>query len=478
MTGPATSFHDLTLAEKNEFWAVLALRHAEGIGPRRAARLVGAYGSALAAVEDGMASSLAWSARKLVPGAVARGFAAQTWRVAAGKEWEAAQKGGFSFLLHNSEAFPEGLREVPDAPLLLYYKGDAGLLHGPSVAVVGARDCTREGIAVSAYFARDLSRAGVTVVSGMARGIDRSAHLGGLEGPGRSIAVLGTGIDVAYPSCNADLYALLANEGLILSEFGPGTGAAAANFPVRNRLISGLSQGILVVEAAGRSGSLITARLALEQNREVFAVPGHTMAAVSEGCRELVRQGAKVVFSADDILCELAPLLTQEARKALVKRQAEVTARAQRTPARNRAQEPFENIPAMAALPQGRLPWSVSPEKRKLPERGKKAGTSAPERPSFLKTDLPESGRESGRPEAFAAATRSGCAGKTGIPALSAEESRILSLLSGKTLHIDDLSRALDLDVSRLSGLLTMLEMRGLVVRSPGTLYGLPGDLP
>lgn len=478
MTGPATNFHDLTPAEKNEFWAVLALRHAEGVGPRRAARLVSAYGSALAAVEDGMASSRAWSERKLVPGAVARGFTAQTWRAAAVKEWEAVQKGGFSFLLHGSEDYPEGLRELPDAPLLLYYKGDAGLLHGPSVAVVGARDCTREGIAVSAYFARDLSRAGVTVVSGMARGIDRAAHLGGLDGPGRSIAVLGTGIDLAYPSCNADLYALLAGEGLILSEFGPGTGAAAANFPVRNRLISGLSQGILVIEAAGRSGSLITARLALEQNREVFAVPGHTMAAVSEGCRELVRQGAKAVFSADDILGELAPLLTLEAQKALAKRRTEATARAQKTPARNRAQEPFENVPATSVLPRGRLPWSASSEKKKRPERGRKAGASASERPSFLKTDLQQSGQESGPPEAPAAGTPPGCAGTPDISGLSAEESRLLSLLSGKTPHIDDLSRALDLDVSRLSGLLTMLEMRGLIVRSPGMFYRLPGELP
>jgi DNA processing protein len=321
------------------------------------------------------------------------------------------------------------------------------------VAVVGARDCTGEGMAVASWLSRDLAKAGVTVISGMAKGIDRVAHLAALEEPGGSIAVLGTGIDVAYPPINADLYARLAERGLLLSEFMPGAGPSPAHFPIRNRLISGLSQGVLVVEAAARSGSLITARLALEQNREVFAVPGHTMAAVSEGCRELIRRGAKAVFRADDILAELAPLLTLEARKALTARQA---ADALRRPphARKRGKDLRTSLldQASPVLPEGALPW-----------KAKGARRAARSRPSqSLSLPLP--------PQA-APAEQSPSPRPALPPDLSEDERRIVGVLSEEKKHIDVISRDLDMDIAKLSGHLTLLEVRGIIRSAPGMLY-------
>lgn len=349
-------FADLSPPAQNELWAVLALRHAEGVGPLRAKRLSGAFGSPLAAVAKGLADPCAW--KGLVPAPAARAFTAGAWRPGAKREWEALQRGCFVFLLQTDPDFPDSVRDLDDAPLLLYCRGDLSLLRGPAVAVVGSRACTREGIALTAYLARDLSKGGVTVISGMAKGIDRAAHLAAMEGPGSTIAVLGTGVDVPYPPVNNDVYALIGEKGLLLSEFAPGVTARPAHFPIRNRLISGLSQGVVVVQAAGRSGSLITARLALEQNRTVFAAPGHPFSAESAGCHELIRKGAIPVFKADDILVDLAPLLTLEARKALEKRRMDEAAR-QKAPARDRRKEPHETAlrEAPVLLPEGGPPW-------------------------------------------------------------------------------------------------------------------------
>lgn len=464
---PVTCFAALSASGKNEFWATLALRHTPGIGPRRAKRLMQSYGTALAAAEAGLERSAEWTERGLVSAATARNFSSEKWRAKAKQEWAAVKSSDCDILCWSDANYPQSLREIDDPPLVLYSLGDVSLLHGPSVGVVGARDCTREGVAVSAFFARDLSRAGVTIISGMAKGIDRAAHVAGLEGVGGSIAVLGTGVDIAYPTSNADLYGLLREKGLLLSEFAPGVQAAAAHFPVRNRLISALSQGILVVEAAGRSGSLITARLALEQNRDVFAVPGHTMAAVSEGCRELIRRGAKPVFRADDILQELAPLLTYEARKSLDQRQEE-RGRQKRTHARNRQEEPFHDIlnEAEAVLPEGTLPW--------LPAEGSRRGKASPARkPASKEAALSGAVPVPVAAAAFDVSGEHALAGPAA--ALTGDEARVSGALTLEPRHIDDLARMLDMDVAKLSGLLTLLEVRGLVRRAPGMLYSLPG---
>lgn len=201
--------------------------------------------------------------------------------------------------------YPKLLLQIPDPPPLLFAKGRTDLFDRPAIAIVGSRNATPQGIATAESFARALSDVGLTIISGLALGIDTAAHRGGLDGAASSIAVLGTGLDKVYPARNRALAHDLAQRGALLSEFPLGTPAVAANFPRRNRLISGLARGCLIVEAAQRSGSLITARTANEQGREVFAVPGSIHSPLSKGCHSLIRQGAKLVECAQDILEEI-----------------------------------------------------------------------------------------------------------------------------------------------------------------------------
>ena len=203
------------------------------------------------------------------------------------------------------KSYPRLLLEIADPPPLLYVKGNPALLDHASLAVVGSRNATQQGRSNAEAFSRELSEGGFTVVSGLALGIDAAAHVGGLAELSSSIAVVGTGLDIVYPARNRDLAHRLAGEGALVSEFALGTPALASNFPRRNRLISGLARGCLVVEAALKSGSLITARYALEQGREVFAVPGSIHSPLSKGCHLLIKQGAKLVESSQDILEEL-----------------------------------------------------------------------------------------------------------------------------------------------------------------------------
>ena len=204
-------------------------------------------------------------------------------------------------------AYPQALLEIPDPPTLLYVKGRVELLNQRALAIVGARNATAQGAQTAEQFARELSRGGLTIVSGLALGCDAAAHHGALDGPGSTIAVIGTGADRIYPPRNQDLARRVATHGAVVSEFPLGTPALRENFPRRNRIISGLSRGVLVVEAAARSGTLITARLAGDQGREVFAIPGSIHSPLSKGCHQLIRQGAKLVDDARDILSELQP---------------------------------------------------------------------------------------------------------------------------------------------------------------------------
>lgn len=458
-------FSTLSDENKKELWACLALRHARGIGKRRARLLLEAYGDAYAAVEACLRSPGAWPERKLIPPDIARDFASELWREPASEEWKNLRSSDCPFLLWNAPEFPDLLQAIPDGPLLLYMSGDARLLRSPAVAVVGARDCTREGIAVAAYIARDLSKAGITVISGMAKGIDRSAHLAALEGPGKSVGVLGAGVDVPYPLCNLDLHAELAREGLLISELHPGAQPAAKHFPIRNRIISGLALGVLVVEAAERSGSLITARLALEQGREVFAVPGHTMAAVSGGCRELIRMGAKAAFTADDILVELAPQLREALRQKDESPSRQHGGERKSSPRkRSDALDTSLLDIAEAVLPQGKLPWTApaAPSRRAKPRKPTGAGKSL-EAPS-AKDGSRAPAREAKNAEAPQQA------------GLNDAERRVISLLGETPVHIDSLCRRLDMDAGTLSAALTLLEVRGLVQRAPGMFYSLPAS--
>lgn len=201
--------------------------------------------------------------------------------------------------------YPAALLQLADAPPVLYVKGRPELLRQPGIAVVGSRNATAQGMATARAFARTLSDAGLVVASGLALGIDTAAHEGGLEGRASSVAWVGTGLDIVYPARNRELAHRLAQHGALVSEFALGMPALAANFPRRNRLISGTTRGCLVVEAALSSGSLITARLANEQGKDVFAIPGSIHSALSKGCHALIKQGAKLVDSVHDILDEL-----------------------------------------------------------------------------------------------------------------------------------------------------------------------------
>ena len=203
--------------------------------------------------------------------------------------------------------YPKSLLDSPDPPPLLYAKGRIGLLNAPAFAIVGSRNATQQGMAQAEAFGRALSDAGYVIVSGLAAGIDAAAHRGGLAGAASSVAVIGTGPDIVYPARNRELAHTLAREGCIISEFPLGTAAVPANFPRRNRLIAGLGRGCLVVEAALSSGSLITARLANEQGKDVFAMPGSVHSPLTKGCHALIKQGAKLVETAEDVLEELLP---------------------------------------------------------------------------------------------------------------------------------------------------------------------------
>ncbi|NJD55420.1 MAG: DNA-protecting protein DprA [Nitrospirae bacterium] len=216
---------------------------------------------------------------------------------------------GISAVCYGTPGYPEVLKEIPDAPAVIYAKGSYRPDDRFGIAVVGSRTYSPYGQAVTQKISGELAAAGITVISGMARGIDTFAHRSSLASGGRTIAVLGSGIDVCYPSENRGLMDKIAGSGCVLSEFPPGTPPNRENFPRRNRLISGLSLGVLVVEAAEDSGSLITASIALEQNREVFAVPGNITSKNSAGTNQLIRQGAKMVMQSSDIIEELAPVL-------------------------------------------------------------------------------------------------------------------------------------------------------------------------
>jgi DNA processing protein len=224
-------------------------------------------------------------------------------RLDAMLEWQAQP--GHRLLPLNHPDYPEYLHNIVAAPLLLYIKGDASLLPRRSIAVVGSRNASRQGVLNAERMAQTLSEAGVTVVSGLALGIDAAAHLGGLNGPGGTIAVLGTGIDRIYPARNGALARRIAEEGCVVSEYPLGTSPSRDNFPRRNRIISGLARGVLVVEAAEKSGSLITARLAIGQGRDVYAVPGSIHATLSKGCHQLIREGARLVESGHDVLSDM-----------------------------------------------------------------------------------------------------------------------------------------------------------------------------
>lgn len=276
-----------------------------GVGPRLRQNLAAAIGDA-EAILTSPAGRLA--AVEGVGSTLAARIAAASEQIDAQAEVDRAAEHGVSILLRTDPRYPRALSEIHDPPPLLYARGALEPADQLAVAIVGTRHATRYGLACAARLAGELARAGLTVVSGLARGVDTAAHRGALEAGGRTIAVLASGLLKPYPPENAQFALEIAQHGAVLSEASLGMPPMSGAFPQRNRVISGLSLGAIVVEAADRSGSLITARHAMEQGREVFAVPGPIDSRLSRGCHSLIQDGAKLVTCADDVLAELGPL--------------------------------------------------------------------------------------------------------------------------------------------------------------------------
>ncbi|MFC3226583.1 DNA-processing protein DprA [Marinibaculum pumilum] len=377
-------------------WLRLALT--PDVGPLTFRRLLHRYGSAAAA----LAAYPEWRGRGgtggvplPTPGQAADAIAR-------------AEGAGIRLLPGCDPAYPPLLRQIADPPPILYLAGVPNRLADPAIALVGARNASALGRRMAAGLARDLGDAGWTIVSGLARGIDTAAHEAAL-GTG-TVAVLAGGVDIPYPRENAALYdRIRAAGGLLLSEMPPGTQPQARHFPRRNRLISGLSQGVVVVEAALRSGSLITARMALEQNRDLFAVPGSPLDPRARGCNALLKQGAALVEDAGDVLT---------------------------------------GLPDRAAL-LARLPPALPPE---LPERRLAAAAPAPvQKPAGTDSRIPP-------PAPLAEGDLAG---------------RLAGLLGPQPVHIDLLVRELGIDSGRLASLLLDLEMSGRLRRHPGNQVSL-----
>ena len=295
------------MIDRAELAAWLRLVETAGVGRESARRLLGELGSADAVIDASHARRRAIVGESIATSLDAEppGFAALLRSTIA---WlDGGVDGNRDVLVLGDARFPQLLLQAADPPLVLYAKGRIELLNAPSIAIVGSRNPTPQGLENARAFAAHLSQAGFTIVSGLALGIDGAAHEGALEGQGSTVAVVGTGLDLVYPTRHRALTQRIAEHGVIVSEFSIGTPALPPNFPIRNRIIAGLGRGTLVVEAAVKSGSLITARLATDSGRDVFAIPGSIHSPQSRGCHALIKQGAKLVDAAADILEEYAP---------------------------------------------------------------------------------------------------------------------------------------------------------------------------
>jgi DNA processing protein len=295
-------------AEAIEREAWLRLTLVKGLGSAVVRQLLAAFGSPQRVLGAGIAEL-----NRVVAPELSSAISAGGNKVAAEMTLDWLRDPANHIVVLGDDYYPQLLLQIPDPPPLLYVKGDCSMLNNFALAIVGSRNATAQGLANAEAFAHALSDAGMTIVSGLASGVDAAAHRGGIAGRSASVAVVGTGLDIVYPSRNRALAHALAERGALVSEFPLGVPAIASNFPRRNRLISGISRGCLVIEAALQSGSLITARLANEQGREVFALPGSIHSPLAKGCHRLIKQGAKLVDDVNDILDEfnLNPVSTR-----------------------------------------------------------------------------------------------------------------------------------------------------------------------
>lgn len=358
-----------------------------------------------------------WTARaRLSASGTTRLLAAINRDVSA--ELARMQRLGIRLIPLDAEDYPAPLRAIPDPPCVLFVKGELLPEDIRAVGIVGSRRASPYGRHVAAELAAGLAQRGVTVVSGMALGADAAAHDGTLRAGGRTLAVLGSGVDVIYPPEHAELYARIAAQGAIISENPPGSPPTRVSFPARNRIISGLSQGIVVVEAPEKSGALITATHALEQGREVFAVPGSVNSVQSRGSHQLLRDGAKLVESVDDILEDL------QWPEAPAPRTVHTL-----------------TGPNWEAFAGGESAVAPPPAPAAKPKAKTKAKPTPPPPPPAAP------------------------------PAVNGEEGTILALLSTTARHADEIIAASGLPPAQVNAGLLMLELKGLAQRRPGNLY-------
>ncbi|VAW36147.1 Rossmann fold nucleotide-binding protein Smf possibly involved in DNA uptake [hydrothermal vent metagenome] len=368
----------------------------------------------------------------VVPGRLAsqlRGFSQQG---EVEKEAALVEESGVSLITILDKDYPPRLAGIPAAPLLLYGAGRIESPSGssifderlPAVAVVGTRRASHYGLEMAEAIGRGLASSGIVVVSGMARGCDTAAHRGALSAGGLTIAVLGTGVDTVYPAENKKLYGKIKDSGVVLSEYPMGTAPLPMNFPLRNRIISGLSLAVVVVEAPLRSGAMMTARMALEQGREVFALPGHAASRKGSGTNKLIKDGAVLVESAGDII----EALTAETTCAGAGEKAEKKRGSAKVDSR-------EQLPLISEQQLSGQRPSVQPS------------------------------RSVGRPLPPADGAQAGAA------AAAADEDIVIGLLDDGPMHIDGIVEKSGIAVQRLSGLLLDMELKGVVAQRPGKLF-------
>ncbi|MBI2914888.1 MAG: DNA-protecting protein DprA [Firmicutes bacterium] len=424
--GTETQLSDTQL----KYWNGLNLIN--GMGSARFRRLLARFGSAEAAWK---APGTAW---REVPGigeGLAGAMASARNSLDLDAELDRVVRSGARVLTWDSPEYPSNLVAIPDSPPVLYLKGDLRDVDRLAVALVGSRRPSAAGVVMAVRLAEELVAAGFTVVSGLARGIDSAAHRGARDASGRTLAVLGCGIDLVYPPENRGLAGRVAAGGALLSEFACGARPVKRNFPARNRLIAGLSLGTVVVEAGEQSGALITAGFAAEYGREVFAVPGEVSRATARGCNHLIKSGAKLVEDVNDIVAELGPLMgwvagarEWSAPKAELPLDAATTGRDGVT----------QNHGGVTSLDTG----------------GRRSDkTCSPVVPGSRKTKKPKELRPAS------------------IPAQSEPELAILRLLEEGPCHLDRIIRETRLSAALVGATLTALELEGRLARLPGKLY-------
>jgi len=391
---------------------------------------------------------------------------AQRPDVEGARDWEALQKLGGTIITIQDAAYPPLLRQIYDPPILLYVQGQLLEEDRQALAIVGSRRCSPYGRLVAHSLARELAARGLTIVSGLAMGIDGAAHMGALEAGGRTIGVMACGLDITYPAEHTELKEKMAQHGAVISEVPLGTHPMPARFPTRNRIISGLSLGVVVVEAPEKSGALITAHQAADQGREVFAIPGSVNSFHSRGCHQLIREGAKLAENIEDILEELN-LQTKP-----------ISPQSRPSTSLRAGKEAKKNELAGAGV-------NSRPTDRKKPMPA--AAHPQPSAPSEPSTEPSSSSSLSGKPSApqpgfkFPLATSQENAEVVGqeftpathlkLPGLTSEENTLLSCLSLQQKYVDEIIHETQLPSSQVSAGLMILELRGLVRRLPGNLF-------